>query len=166
MSDPLHVNVGSKESGVLVSVLDSTRLMTSCLTHGRYSTNTPGGEDRREGGSEEGEGRKGRREGRQQRPQVETKAARSEQDRGSKGRQELPDHRRRAHSSTAGVIRGRGQLRQQARGPPTLKSARSLRAARGPQLEDLRPPLLTCRRTLRLVYTPSICRRKKQGEAL
>ena len=39
-----------------MSFLDSTCLMTSCLTHGRYSTNTRGGEDRREGG------RKGRRE--------------------------------------------------------------------------------------------------------
>ena len=73
------------------------------------------------------------------------------------------EHRRRDPcSSTAGVIRDRGHAQAAGKGTSTLKSAQPPHAAQGPQLENLRPPLLTTKRTLKPVYMPNICRGKSK----
>lgn len=104
MSDPVHVNVGSKESGVLVSVLGSTRLMTSCLTHGNQQILAEEKTEGKEGARREKEGKEGEKGG--------SKGRRWKQRQQDRSRIEAARDDRSAlttHSSTAGVVRGRGR---------------------------------------------------------
>lgn len=108
MSDPLHVNVGSKESGVFVSVLDSTRLMTSCLTHGNQQILAEEKTEGKEGARREKEGKEGEKGGSKGRRWKQRQQDRSRIEAARDDRSALTTEER-THSSTAGVVRGRGR---------------------------------------------------------